>query len=153
MERKRSLGFTLCMLGNAIKRRTDERVASCVPCAATRTHGWIIGFLADHEGQEIFQRDIESELGIRRSTATGILQLMEKNGLITRESVEHDARLKKITLTPAAKEANIAIRQTIERNDRDMLNCLTPEEQELFFALAEKLIANIGGCECEDNKK
>jgi len=150
MERKRLLGLTLCTLVNAVKRRTDEKIASCVPCAATRTHGWIIGFLADHEGEEIFQRDIEAQMGIRRSTATGILQLMEKNGLITREPVERDARLKKLTLTPAAKEAHKAIAQVIEQNDREMLSCLTTEEQELFFSLTEKLIESING---QDNNQ
>ena len=35
----------------------------------------------------MFQRDVEAEFNIRRSTATGILQLMEKNGFLLREPV------------------------------------------------------------------
>ena len=147
MEKKRSLGIVLCTLSNAIKRRTDERVSSCVPCDITRTHGWVIRFLADHEGEDIFQRDIEAQMGIRRSTATGILQLMEKNGLIIREPVDHDARLKKLVLTPMAKEAHKAIGSAIDQNERDMLSCLSPEEQEMFFALTDKLIAGLNGQE------
>lgn len=38
--------------------------------------------------REIYQKDIEEEFQIRKSTVTGILQLMEKNGFIYRESVE-----------------------------------------------------------------
>ena len=44
----------------------------------------------------VFQRDVERAFGLSRSTATGILQLMEKNGLILRESVHNDARLKSL---------------------------------------------------------
>lgn len=153
MEDKRSLGMTLCLLGNAIKRKTDECVASSVPCAATRTHSWIIGYLADHRGEDVFQRDIESALGIRRSTATGILQLMEKNGLITREPVEHDARLKKLILTPAAWDAHAAIAQVIEKNDRDMLSCLDEHEKDEFFAVCDKLIAFIGSSCAGESKE
>jgi len=140
MEKKRSLGITLCNLTNALKRRTDERVTRCVTCVSTRTQGWIIGYLADHENEDIFQRDIEAKMGIRRSTATGILKLMEKNGLITREPVDYDARLKKLVLTPLAMEAHKAISSAIEQNERDILSCLTSEEQEAFFAIADKLI-------------
>ena len=44
---------------------------------------------------DIYQRDVEKEFQIRRSTVTGTLQLLEKKGFIRRESVEWDARLKK----------------------------------------------------------
>ena len=46
--------------------------------------------------REIYQKDVEEEFQIRKSTATGILQLMEKNGFIYRESSSKDARLKRI---------------------------------------------------------
>ena len=46
---------------------------------------------------------MEKEFQIRRSTATGTLQILEKNGFINREQVEWDARLKKLTPTDKAK--------------------------------------------------
>jgi DNA-binding MarR family transcriptional regulator len=52
----------------------------------TIMQNWIIGFLDMNEGKEIFQKDIEAEFNIRRSTATGILKLMEKNGFINRQT-------------------------------------------------------------------
>lgn len=58
--------------------------------------------------REIYQKDIEEEFQIRKSTVTGILQLMEKNGFIYRESVEKDARLKRIVPTKKA-EAELKI--------------------------------------------
>ena len=44
----------------------------------------------------VFQRDIESAFGLSRSTATGILQQLEKKDIIQRESVARDARLKSL---------------------------------------------------------
>ena len=57
--------------------------------------------------RDIYQRDVEKEFHIRRSTATGTLQILEKNGFITRDPVKEDARLKK--LTPTAKEEKLTV--------------------------------------------
>lgn len=66
--------------------------------------------------KDIYQKDIEKEFQIRRSTATGILQLLEKNGFVIRETVEWDARLKK--LVPTAKAEGV--REEILSNIRYM---------------------------------
>ena len=57
----------------------------------------------DRADTEIYQKDIEQEFKVSRATASNMLQLMERKGLIVRESVSRDARLKKISLTEKAK--------------------------------------------------
>ena len=52
--------------------------------------------------EDVFQKDIEEEYSIRPSTATELLKQMEANGLIRREPVAYDNRLKKIVLTDKA---------------------------------------------------
>lgn len=44
------------------------------------------------------------KFSITRSTASRVLSLMEKKGLITRESVERDARVRKIVLTAQGEQ-------------------------------------------------
>ena len=66
---------------------------------ATPMHGWIIEYLYRHRDAAVFQRDIEREFSITRSTVTNILQLMERKGYIERRSVPQDARLKQLVLT------------------------------------------------------
>lgn len=56
--------------------------------------GWIIGYLYDHKEEEIFQRDIEAEFYIARSTVTCLVKQMEQKGYIARVAVERDCRLK-----------------------------------------------------------
>ena len=76
MERKheRHVGREIHRLSHLFKRALDEGA----PPEMTGTQGRIIGFLWHNAEREMFQRDIEAEFGIRRSTATGILQLMKK---------------------------------------------------------------------------
>ncbi len=77
--------------------------------------------------RDIYQKDVEAEFQIRRSTATGILQLLEKNGFILRKAEDRDARLKKIVPTEKAEKI---IRQGIP--DEKMAVCI--ETLELISA-------------------
>ncbi len=68
---------------------------------------------------------------------------MEKKGLIRREPVASDARLKKLTLTPRAVEHHQAITRMIQTTEARLANGLTDEEVEAFFAIAEKIKKNV----------
>ena len=69
----------------------------------TPMHGWIVEYLYSHQSEPVFQRDIERDFSITRSTVTNILQLMERKGYIERQSVPQDARLKMLVLTAKEK--------------------------------------------------
>ncbi len=143
IETKRHVGMEIKALSNLIKRQIDERVMQS-DVRLTGMQCWIIGYLNKHANtKDVFQRDIEAEFHIRRSTATGILQLMEKNGLITREPVSYDARLKKLVMTPKAKEICLRIKHEIAQIEAKLTNGLTREETESFFAIIDKVKKNI----------
>ena len=71
--------------------------------------------------REIYQKDVEKEFQIRRSTATGTLQILEKNGFITRKPVEKDARLKKLVPTAKAEGVREHILENIRYIERKRL--------------------------------
>ncbi|BDR56579.1 MarR family winged helix-turn-helix transcriptional regulator [Xylocopilactobacillus apis] len=63
--------------------------------------------IIDHLGRnsiEILQKDIEEEFNIRRSTATLVLQRMEKKGLVERTAAKRDARQKAVSLTQKGQQ-------------------------------------------------
>ena len=68
----------------------------------TRVLGHI--HMEEVRGNSVYQRDIEEVFRIKRSSVTSVLQTLEKKGLIYRESVPGDARMKKLVLTDAARE-------------------------------------------------
>lgn len=109
----------------------------------TAYHGRVIGYLFDNRDKDIFQKDIENRFGIRRSTVTKLLQLMESNGIITRTAVLSDARLKKITLTEKGISMHEHFRREIDRFEAAVSEGLTDEERESFFAIMEKIYNNI----------
>ena len=105
----------------------------------TVMHGWIMCYIDDNRDRDIYQKDLEIEFGISRSTVTNILKLMEKKGYIERVSVENDARLKKLVLTERGKMTNSILKNTLSDNEARVTGILSDEEQDTFFALIRKL--------------
>lgn len=95
------------------------------------------------QNRDIFQKDIEEEYSLRPSTATELLKQMEKNGLIVREPVSYDNRLKKIVLTEKA----LLYRQQVVKDLTDLEKALVkgiPEKDlEVFFDVMEKMMDNL----------
>lgn len=56
----------------------------------------MIDFLGRRSNDVVLQRDIEAEFNIQRSTATVLLQRMERKGLVVRQSAASDARQKQV---------------------------------------------------------
>ena len=86
-------------VNNLIFRKIGQIARTNGVEAVTPMHGWIMEYLYRNSDTPVFQRDIEREFSITRSTVTNILQLMERKGYIARRSVEQDARLKQLVLT------------------------------------------------------
>lgn len=140
----KKVGFEIKTINNLIKRRAEKSTTLRNAQRLTGMHSWVIGYLYhNRDKKEIFQRDIETEFSIRRSTVTGILQLMEKNGLIVRESVNYDARLKKLILTPKAIALHETIEEEINEFETQLVKGLTEEEINIFLSILEKMKKNI----------
>ncbi len=142
MKKKDMVCFEIRALNNAIKR-DNERTHPRELDASTGIHGWAIGYFYRNRDKDVFQRDFEDEFSIRRSTATKMLQLMEKNGLIVRSAVDYDARLKKITLTEKAVEIHNLIVADIENREKRISKDISKEELKSFLATLKKLRANL----------
>lgn len=142
MKENRMLAFEFKKISNLIKRKIDYFMDESSDTTMTGMQGFVIGYLNRNRGRDIFQRDIEAECKIRRSTATGILQLMEKNNWIERHSVPEDARLKKLVLTQKAIEHDQKFHANMEKIEAQARQGLTAEEIEDFFRILDKIEKN-----------
>ena len=68
----------------------------------TPTQCQIIEYILNNKNKDIYQKDLEKVLNLRRATVSGVLHTMEKNGLIKRVTDESDTRTKKIILNKKA---------------------------------------------------
>ena len=105
----------------------------------TPMHEWNLSYLFWHRDEPVYQRDIEREFSITRSTVTNILQLMERKGYIERQSVPQDARLKRLVLTEKGACIREKTMQALHQTDEFVESLLTPEENAELLRLLNKL--------------
>ena len=136
-DNKPHIGRIVNIFSNRINRRLSKELAQY---GITSVQAKIIGFL-HHQSQkrDIFQKNIEEELDIRRSSVTSVLQLMEKNGYITRISDLKDARLKKILLTEKGHLIYEKIYSCILDFEKYLEDQMSEEEKDSLISLISKL--------------
>ena len=144
MQLQPHISFEIRELSNLIRRDMKQSFPDLPQKPPKGIHGWAINYFYENRDRDIFQRDFEKQFSIRRSTASNILKLMEKNGYIKRVSVENDARLKKIVLTEEAARRHEQISADIERREAKLRRGLSEEEIDIFFAIMQKLKTNMG---------
>ena len=124
---------------NLIFRRLNQFSRANGVEQTTPMHGWIIEYLYRHRDEPVFQRDIEREFSITRSTVTNILQLMERKGYIQRLSVPQDARLKQLVLTEEGIQRHEKTLLSFHQTDDYVAGLLTEEENAELLRLLNKL--------------
>ena len=124
---------------NMIFRRLNQFSRANGVEQTTPMHGWIIEYLYRHRDEPVFQRDIEREFSITRSTVTSILQLMERKGYIQRLSVPQDARLKQLVLTEEGIRLHEKTLLSFHQTDDYVAGLLTEEENAELLRLLNKL--------------
>jgi DNA-binding MarR family transcriptional regulator len=142
---KTHIGGKIRRLANVIKRNTLNLDSVKELDEITQTNHYIMGFIHSRvdRGIEVYQKDIENEFGITRSTASTVISLMEKKGLIIRESVLEDARLKKLVLTEKGMELNNKVIRSLEEYDDKLLSGFSDEEINQLLIFLERIKNNL----------
>ena len=126
-ERYINTGRLIHILSNQMKRRNASEAVGDDGLTTMQKHV-LKHILLETMHREVYQKDIEEEFRIRKSTATGILQLMEKNGFISRESSKKDARLKRIVPTPKAEALRPEILEHIRDTEKRLIQGIDQED-------------------------
>ena len=137
----REIGYEIRVLNNTIRNSINSmKLNKAIESNphTTRLHAWVIGFVF-HSKNPVYQKDIETEFQIKRSTASTLLASMEKNGLITRRSVDHDARLKQVILTDKARKMHETFLVTAKKVEENLARGLSDEELRNFFSTLDKI--------------
>ncbi len=93
--------------------------------------------------RDLFQRDLEKEFKVRRSTATGTLQLLEKKGYLYREPVKKDARLKRIVPTEKALKLRGKLLANIRRREAQIRKGISEEDMKVFVRVLKQISSNL----------
>lgn len=109
----------------------------------SRSQMEIIHYMLKHINEEVYQKDLEEALNLRRATISGVLATMEKNGFIERTVYENDTRIKKITLSQKAKKEYLRGIECLDKAESKALKGVSRDELETFNKVLDKIIENL----------
>lgn len=106
----------------------------------------LLRFIEMHsDNNYVYQKEIEKEFEIKRSSVTNILQNMEKSELITRENDPADARIKKVLLTDKGLNLSHDLKDFINGLEELIVKDMSTKEKELFVELLKRALNNVEG--------
>lgn len=137
-------GALVAQAFRVIRRAMDARISAEVTPELTGVRGMLLGEIvrANQEKRDVYQRDVEHWMQIRRSSVTAVLQAMEQDGFITRCSVEKDARLKRLVATPKGVAYHERIHLSIDGFERDLQRNVAPEQLAVARTVLEQVLTN-----------
>lgn len=143
-ERKLDIGRRIGHASHLFRRRIDEYVAAASEGVTedllSGRNVWVLQYLKDHEGSPVYQRDLEEEFKIRRSTISRMIDLMEQKGLLRKEPVAGgDARLRALSLTPKAEEILACVSRDTKILDEEIKKALSPIDYARLASLLDRL--------------
>ncbi len=101
----------------------------------------ILGYLwfKQQRHEQVFQKELESEFKIRKSSVTSVIQSLEKRGYIERRSVSTDARQKELVLTEEGMQIQRQVIARLEEMEKRVNGWLNPEEREWWTRCVNKI--------------
>ena len=134
-------GKMINRISNRLRRRSLKVQESI---GISGAQGNILDYiLVESVHRNVYQKEIEKEFGLRPSTATEALKLLEEKGLICRIPEEKDGRYKRIVFTQKARDVQTALRREIEETESVLLRGISVSEQRQFLEIAKKMLQNL----------
>lgn len=137
------IGYEMRVVSNLLKRKIFQILPPPPKDRITDTQRRVIDYLYQNRDKEIFQKDIENLLCIRRSTASRMLKSLEEKKIIIRSSVMRDARLKKLSLAKETLTKQNEFHEKVEYIENLLTHGLSDEEITTFINILEKIKANL----------
>lgn len=103
----------------------------------------VIKYLLRNKDNDIHQKDLESELNVRKSTLSGIINTMEKNNIIQRVSSDKDSRSKKIVFTDEAMLKQEKIKKNFKRLNKILIKDIPQAKLNIFLEVINLMKNNI----------
>ena len=110
---------------------------------ANPTQVKIFSYLIENKDRDVFQRDLEEVLNLRRATISNILKKMEANEYIVRETDKKDLRSKKIILTDLAIKRYQKGLNHLRDIEKIATKNIDKKDLEIFSNVIDKMIINI----------
>lgn len=140
---QKNVCFEIKSLDNMIMRKVLMNVKENREEMISPVQLRIMEYLFQNRDREIYQRDIEKNFLVRRSTASGILKTMEKKGMILRCNSSIDKRANRLIITDKYLNCIEKIEKNIGLFQNNLCRDITDEELNMFFKIIDVMKKNL----------
>lgn len=144
LNRDTSVGYLTNLAGRLLVRELDRHLG---PLGLSPGHMPVLMALEDGSAQT--QKALAERCGVEQATMTATLTRMERDGLVSRRPNPEDGRSTLVALTPLALDKLPAVAEATATINALVLEQLTPDERQQFFALIKRII---GVLEAQDSE-
>lgn len=134
----RNFGFILHDVARLLRTTFDRKVKGM---GLTRSQWWVLLHVFRKTG--VTQSELADSLEIEKATLGRLIDRMETNGWLRRESDTEDRRVKRIYLTEAVEPVMKSMRSVAAEVRRDALSGLSFDEQERFVDILISIKTNL----------
>jgi len=108
----------------------------------SKLQGMAAGYIAMNDDHEVFQRDLEHGMSISKSTASGLVQRMVKNGIIETSPSSQDARYKRLMLTQQARAKMQEVDNAASEVESSLKKDISDDDMKTFFKVLKQISKN-----------
>lgn len=135
-----SLGFLLTRTARALKRALDSKL---VEHNLTATQYIVLARLWEEDGVSL--TELGERLYFDNPTLTGVVDRMERDGLLERRRDRDDRRVVRVFLTERGKDLQQTIGRLAEETDGEAWNDSTASQQKEFLEHLQRIWKKIDG--------
>ncbi len=103
----------------------------------------IITFIYTNPDKDLLQKDFEDVLKLSKSTISGLLDTLEKNGVIRRVKSKKDGRSKVIKFTKKCQNSIEEMKKSIEKMEIQIMDNIDKKDLETFIKVLELIEINV----------
>lgn len=140
MQDRDNIGFYIKWLSENMTRNMNKRLKDI---DLTYSQMRALMYLLKHKNETVIQKDIEKFLGLTHSTVIGLLQRMEKKGLIYMETNPTDHRCRIVKPCEKAFKIGDKILKIRELHEAEITKNLTPSQVEELKKLLKTVCKSV----------
>ncbi|MBQ6559769.1 MAG: MarR family transcriptional regulator [Erysipelotrichaceae bacterium] len=103
----------------------------------------VLVYLVRHIEEDVCQKDLEIEMGLKKATITGLIDVLNEKGFVYRVQAEDDRRKNYIKLTQKAMNYKDEIYARLQELNGIVKKEISSEELGTFFRTIEKINRNM----------
>ena len=111
------------------------------PLNVTRSQWWVLAYLSREDGMT--QSQLAEELDLGKVAVGGLIDRLEKTGLVRREADASDRRVNRVFLEPKSKQLIARMRKVSHRMNQQILGGLNDTQLEAAASTLDAMKRNI----------